>query len=277
MKTRPSRVLARLRAQQLPTVLKVNLSEPRVIEIAGLSGVDAVWLCTEHVPNDWIGLENQIRAARIHDIDTLVRVGRGSYSDYIRPFEADATGIIVPHVANADEARQIVEWVRFHPIGKRALDGGNIDGRFCLLPMEDYIRHSNTERIVILQIESPEALEHVEAICAVPGFDAILFGPGDFSHRIGKPGQLQDPQVVAARKRVARAARAAGKYVMTAGLIAPFAELIAEGYQIFNVGADVVALTSYVRDRVKLIHDNISQLPPAARPPATPSTSPYSA
>lgn len=270
MKTRPSRLLARLRAQQLPTVLKINLSDPRVIEIAGLSGVDGVWLCTEHVPNDWIGLENQIRAARIHDIDTIVRVGRGSYSDYIRPLEADATGIIVPHVASADEARQIVEWVRFHPVGKRAMDGGNIDGKFCLLPVEDYMRHSNHERIVILQIESPEALEQVEKIAAVPGYDAILFGPGDFSHRIGKAGQLNDPQVVAARKRVATAARAAGKYVMTAGLIAPFAELVAEGYQIFGVGADVVAISNYVRDRVKLIQDNIQSLPSASRPPQSP-------
>jgi len=95
-----------------------------VIEIAGLCGVDAVWLCNEHVPNDWIGLESQIRAARVHNIDTLVRVSRGSYSDYIRPFEADATGIIVPHIGSEDEARQIVSWVRFHPVGKRALDGG---------------------------------------------------------------------------------------------------------------------------------------------------------
>ena len=91
MTLRPSRVLQRLRAGELPTVLKINLADPRVIEIAGLSGVDAVWLCNEHVPNDWIGLENQIRAARIHNVDTLVRVARGSYSDYIRPLEADAT------------------------------------------------------------------------------------------------------------------------------------------------------------------------------------------
>ena len=272
MTTRPSRVLARLRAQQLPTVFKINLSEPRVIEIAGLSGVDAVWLCTEHVPNDWIGLENQIRAARIHNIDTLVRVGRGSYSDYIRPLEADATGIIVPHVANADEARQIVDWVRFHPIGKRAMDGGNIDGKFCILPLDEYIRHSNHERVIVLQIESPEALEHVEAIAAVPGFDAILFGPGDFSHRIGKPGQINDPQVVAARKRVAKAARAAGKYAMSAGLIAPFPALIAEGYQIFNVGADVIGLAGYIRDRVKVLDTEINGLPAAVRPP---KTSPY--
>jgi 4-hydroxy-2-oxoheptanedioate aldolase len=262
MTLRSSRVLKSLRAGQHPTVLKVNLSEPRVVEIAGLCGVDAVWLCTEHVPNDWIGLENQIRAARVHNMDTLVRVSRGSYSDYIRPLEADATGIIVPHVANADEARQIVEWVRFHPIGKRALDGGNIDGQFCLVPMDDYLRHSNTERIVILQIESPEALEHVEAIAAVPGFDLLLFGPGDFSHRIGKPGKLDDPRVVAARKRVAAAARAHGKFAMTAGLIAPFPQLVEEGYRLFGIGADVVGLTSYVKQRLELVQKEIASLPP---------------
>src|SRR4051812_35962959 len=205
MNTRSSRVLSLLKEGKLPLVMKLNLSDPRVIEITGLSGVDAVWLCTEHVPNDWLGLEGQIRAARIHNVDTLVRVARGSYSDYIRPFEADATGIIVPHVADAREARQIVEWVRFHPIGKRALDGGNTDGQFCLVPLEEYIRHANAERMVILQIESPEALENVEEIAAVPGFDGILFGPGDFSHRIGKAGQMDAPEVVSARRRVAAA------------------------------------------------------------------------
>ena len=275
MTPRSSRVLHRLRDGQLPTVFKVNLSEPRVLEIAGLCGVDAVWLCTEHVPNDWIGLENQIRAARVHNMDTLVRVGRGSYSDYIRPLEADATGIIVPHVANADEARQIVDWVRFHPIGKRALDGGNIDGQFCLLPIEEYLQHSNTERVIVLQIESPEALEHVEAIAAVPGFDLLLFGPGDFSHRIGKPGQLDHPRVVAARKRVGAAARAHGTFAMSAGLIAPFPELVAEGYSLFNIGADVVGLASYVKQRLEVIQREITALPAEPAAVAASATTPY--
>jgi 4-hydroxy-2-oxoheptanedioate aldolase len=272
MKLRSSRVLKLLRDGQLPTVLKINLSDPRVIEIAGLSGVDAVWLCTEHVPNDWLGLEGQIRAARIHNMDTLVRVGRGSYSDYIRPFEADATGIIVPHVATEQEARQVVEWVRFHPIGKRALDGGNTDGQFCLVPLGDYIKHSNTERIVILQIESPEALENVEAIAAVPGYEGILFGPGDFSHRIGKAGELDAPEVVAARKRVAAACRQHGKFAMTAGLIAPLPELVQEGYHVVGIGADVVGIGSYVKQRLELVHGQIAALPPGSKPPAR---SPY--
>ncbi|MSU66594.1 MAG: aldolase [Opitutus sp.] len=266
MKNPPSRVLRLIREGQLPTVLKINLADPRVIEGAGMCGVDAVWLCTEHVPNDWIALENQIRAARVHHIDALVRVARGSYSDYIRPLEAGATGIIVPHVANAAEARQIVEWVRFHPIGKRALDGGNIDGQFCLVPLDEYIQHSNTERIIILQIESPEALEHVEAIAAVPGFDGLLFGPGDFSHRIGKPGQIADPVVVAARQRVAKAATANGKFAMTAGLIAPFADLVAEGHKLIGIGADVVAITTYVKQRLELVQGHIQALPATLKP-----------
>lgn len=268
MKQRPSRVLQLIRDGQFPTVMKANLSDPRVTEIAGLCGVDAIWLDNEHVPNDWICLENQIRAARIHDVDTIVRVSRGSYSDYVRPFEAGATGIIVPHVANAAEARQIVEWVRFHPVGKRALDGGNVDGHFCLTPLADYLHHSNTERLVILQIESPEALNHVEEIAAVPGFDGLLFGPGDFSHRIGKAGQLDAPEVVAARQRVAGAARQNGKFAMTAGLIAPFADLVAEGHRLIGIGADVIGIAFYLQQRLQLIRQAINDLPASTRPVA---------
>jgi 4-hydroxy-2-oxoheptanedioate aldolase len=269
MKPRSSRVLSLLKAGQFPSVLKINLSDPRVIEIAGLCGVDAVWLCTEHVANDWIALENQIRAARVHNIDTIVRVGRGSYSDYIRPLEADATGIIVPHIGSADEARQIVDWVRFHPQGRRAMDGGNADGQFCELPVDEYMRHSNEERIIILQIESPEALKNVDAIAAVPGYDGILFGPGDFSHRIGKAGMIDAPEVVAARKSVAASARKHGKFAMSAGLIAPLPDLVAEGYRLFNVGADVIAVSSYVKQRLEVLRGQIDTLPVALKPDRT--------
>lgn len=251
MNTRASRLREKLSADQLPTLLKINCSDPRIVELAGLCGVDGVWLCQEHVPTDWSSLENMIRAARVHGIDSLVRVARGSYSDYIRPFEAGATGIIVPHVASADEARQIVDWVRFRPIGRRALDGGNIDGSFCLIPPEQYIRDSNEGRLVILQIESPEALDQVEAIAAVPGFDGLMFGPGDFSHRIDRTGQLNSPEVAAARARIGSAARHHKKIAVAPGLIAPLATLLDEGYRVFNLGADVVAISSFIRERLK--------------------------
>lgn len=247
---RRSRILELLRAGRTATVFKLNLTDPGVVEVAGISGAAAVWLCNEHVPNDWINLGNQIRAAKLHDVDTVVRVARGSYSDYIKPFEADATGLMVPHVADAAEARQVVAWTRFQPLGRRPLDGGNIDGHFCQTPLKDYLAHSNRERFLIFQIESPEALEQVEEIAAVPGFDILLFGAGDFSHLIGKPGQMQAPEVIAARKQIGAAARKHGKWGMLAGLPAPRAELEAEGYQLFGLGADVIALHDYFRGKL---------------------------
>ncbi len=245
MKLRPSRILRELRAGQRPTMLKLNLIDPRVVELAGLAGASAVWLCNEHVPNDWLNLEHMIRAAKLYDMDTIVRVAKGSYSDYVKPLEADATGLMVPHVASAEEARRIVEMTRFHPLGRRPIDGGNMDGIFCQVPYPEYIDHCNRERLLIFQIESPEALAKVEEIAAVPGFNALLFGPGDFSHLIGKVAQIREPEVVAARKRVGEAARKHGKYVATAGMFESREALEAEGVSIFTLGADVLGLGNY--------------------------------
>ncbi len=251
MNLRSSRILRELRAGQRPTCFKLNLGDPRVIELCGLAGASAVWICNEHVSNDWFNLENQIRAAKLYDVDTIVRVEKGSYSDYVKPFEADATAIMVPHVKTAEEARHIVEMTRFYPLGRRALDGGNADGRYCQIPLTDYMAHSNTERSLIFQIECPVALENVEAIAAVPGYDLLLFGPGDFSHLIGKPGQINAPEVVAARQRVGAAARKHGKYVMAPGMMAPRPVLEAEGYHVFTLGADVLGLGEYFKTQLK--------------------------
>jgi 4-hydroxy-2-oxoheptanedioate aldolase len=157
---------------------------------------------------------------------------------------------MVPHVTTADEARKIVEMTRYQPLGRRPIDGGNIDGAFCMIPTADYIAQCNEEQFIILQIESPEALANVEEIAAVPGFNALLFGAGDFSHLVGKPGQVGCAETTAARKRVAAAARANGKFAMTPGLIAPWEEQAAEGYNVFNLGADVIALGDYFRGKV---------------------------
>ena len=167
---------------------------------------------------------------------------KGRYSDYVKPFECDATGIMVPHVTSAEEARNVVDMVRCHPLGRRAMDGGNMDGLFCQISLTDYARHMNTERFVILQIESPEALEKVEEIAAVPGYDMLLFGAGDFSHRIGKLGKATDPEVVAARKRVAAAALKHGKLVAVASLYGQPDQIAEEGTSVFTLGADVLEL-----------------------------------
>jgi 4-hydroxy-2-oxoheptanedioate aldolase len=242
---RQSRVLNNLRAGRPASCTKLNLGDPRVAEIAAMSGIDCVWLDMEHVPNSIEAIENQIRAARIFNVDAVVRTRRGSYSDLILPLEMGAAGVMVPHVMSADDAKRIAWQTRFHPIGRRALDGGNADGAYCATSTEDYIAHANRHTFVIAQIEDPEPMEQLDAIAAVAGIDMLFFGPGDFSHGVGVPGKLDDPRVVDARRRVADAARQHGKFAGTVGSIASLPSLHAQGYQFVSVGADVLALREY--------------------------------
>ena len=95
----------------------------------------------------------------------------------------------------------------------------------------------------------------------MPGYDALLFGPGDFSHRIGKVAQIKLPEVVAARKRVAAAARKHGKYVVTAGMLDTREALEAKGVTIFTLGADVIGLAEYF----KQIIANFNKAAPAKK------------
>jgi len=250
MSMRPSRVLRENNNGLLATCLKLNISHPVIVELAGLAQASAVWLCNEHVPNDWQMLEHCIRAAKVHDMDVIVRVSKGAYSDYVKPFEADASGIMVPHVEGAEEAKRIVDMCRFHPLGKRPLDGGNVDGRFCQTPMLEYLSASNREKFIILQIESPEAVAAIDEIAAVDGYDYLLFGPGDFAHRIGQAGNIFHSEVIAARQKVEDAARKYGKKLFAVGVSGTSKEQQERGYTMACVGSDVVSLGEAFRKAV---------------------------
>jgi len=251
MQMRQSRVLDRLRAGETVLSFKTNLADARASEIAALCGFDCVWTDVEHVPNDWTAIEQQVWATKAYDVDLLVRVARGSYSDYVRPLELDASGIMVPHLMSAEDARQVVRMTRFHPIGRRPVDGGNADGAYCGIDFNEYLRQANEQRFIILQIEDPEPLEELDEIAAVEGYDMLLFGPGDFSHGIGKPGQWDAPEIADARRRVAVAALAHGKFAGTVGGPDNLDELVEMGYRFVNVGADVIALMAYCKDVLK--------------------------
>ncbi len=252
LKMRPSRLLRKLRAGQIAHSVKLNFTDPRAAEIAGQCGADAVWLDLEHVPNTLHDVENQIRAAKIYDCDSIVRVERGSYSDLIRPLEMDATALMVPHVMSEADAKEIAWRTRFHPIGRRPLDGGNADGAYCGIPTLEYLEQANRERMIIVQIEDPEAMDELEGISAVEGIDMIFFGPGDFSHAIGDPGNLNHPEVQAAYKRVAEVALKHGKFAGTVGPAAMLPSFVEMGYRYFNTGADVTAVAASFKDAVAL-------------------------
>lgn len=248
MEMRKSRVLRQMRAGKVATCVKINLSCVRNVDIAAMSGFDCVWLDMEHVPTDHYFIENAVRAAKIYDCDVLTRVARGCYSNLIRPFEADSTGIMVPHLMSLEDAKQVVYYTKFHPIGRRPIDGGNVDGAYCLINEQEYIKTANEERFVIVQIEDPEPMEELEEICALPGLDMIFFGPADYSQGIGVPYECGHPDVIEAKKRVAECARRHGKFAGTVGSPENFDELIDMGYTFISTGADVCGLADYYSD-----------------------------
>ena len=248
MHMRKSKVLKIMREGGVAVSVKLNLADPRAVEIAAMCGYDCIWIDMEHVPNDNVFIENAIRAAKIYDCDVLTRVAKGRYNDFIHPLEADSTGIMVPHLMSLKEAKEIVYFTKFHPIGRRPIDGGNADGKFCLIDPITYMKEANEERFVVVQIEDPEPLAELEEICALEGIDMIFFGPADFSQGIGAPCQFNDPRIAETRELVAKTAKKYGKFAGTVGSSENIAEYAAMGYQFVNVVSDVTTLSQVFID-----------------------------
>jgi 4-hydroxy-2-oxoheptanedioate aldolase len=257
---RSSRVLKKLREGGIVNCFKLNLPSGEAAEIAAMAGFDCIWLDREHVVQDWSDIKAQNWAIKAYGADTMVRVPRGSYSDLIKPLEINAEGLLVPHVMNLEDAKKVIHYTRFHPLGRRPIDGGNADGGYTKLDFNTYLKQANERRFVALQIEDPEPLDELEAIAALEGYDILFFGPGDFSHGIGAPGEWDHPLLLETRERVAEVARKHGKFAATTGSAQNARQLIDMGYQFISIGADVVGLSNYCNQIIDDFNESVRHI-----------------
>ena len=249
-KIKQSNVLRKLRNGEVVSCIKLNVSNVRASEIAAMQGFDCIWTDMEHVPNDWSAIETQVLVSKLYDTDIVVRVSRRGYNDYIIPLEMDATGIMVPHVMDAEDAKKVVGYTKFYPMGNRAADGGNADGKYCNIDFCKYIETMNKERFIIVQIEDEQAIDNIEKICEVENIDIVFFGPGDYSLSKGVATQFNHKIVKSARKKVVETAKKFGKYAGTVITEDNLDELVKLGYQFINIGSDVRALSQYYKQRL---------------------------
>ena len=247
---RKSKVLAKMRKGEPAISVKLNLRDPRGAEIAARCGFDCIWLDLEHTPNSIDQVEDIVRAAKLYDCDVLTRVEKGGYNDYIKPLEADSAGIMVPHLMSLQEAKEIVYYTKFYPIGRRPLDGGNADGAYCLVDGKEYMETANKERFVVVQIEDPEPLKELDEICALEGIDMIFFGPADFSQGIGAPLDFANPEIDRVRRLIAKKAKEYGKFAGTVGSASNFYDLVEMGYDFINIESDVCALPKIYKEEL---------------------------
>ncbi len=209
---RPSRIKAKLKQGDPVLVTTCHLTDPSVFELTSLMGFDGIWMDLEHHGYSVETATNLMRAARVGTSDIMARPAKGEFMRLGRLLEAGAQGIMYPRCDDAAEAREVVRWSKFAPLGSRGYDSGNPDNPYVTLPFEKYVKQANQETFLVIQIESPDALERADEIAAVEGIDVLFFGPSDFSLLSGIPGQFDHPKIEDATNRIAAAAKVAGKH-----------------------------------------------------------------
>lgn len=238
---RTSRVLEKIRRGEPSLGVSLHFTDPSVFEMAGLMGFDAVWMDMEHHFYSLETAAQAMRAARVGGMDVVARPAKGEFSRISRMLEAGATGIMYPRCDSAEEAAEVVRWMKFAPLGRRGLDGSNPDVPYLMAPMVDYIREANEQTFLIIQLEDSDAVAQAEAIAAVPGVDMLMLGPADFSVLSGIPFEFDHSSVVAASKHVARAAKSAGKHwASTSGSIEQARQMFDRGAALVFHGCDIV-------------------------------------
>jgi 4-hydroxy-2-oxoheptanedioate aldolase len=206
-------------------------------------GFDGIWMDLEHHATSLETAGNLMRAARVGTSDIIVRPAKGEYMRMGRMLEIGAQGIMYPRCESASEAAEVVRWAKFAPQGERGVDSANADSPYCSAPIQIYLQKSNEHTLLIVQIESPKAVEAVEAIAKVPGIDVLMLGPGDLSVLAGVPYQFDHPLLAQARDRIAKAAKAAGIHWGTvSGTPEHTQKLLEMGARFICHNADIIIL-----------------------------------
>ena len=189
----------------------VGLASPAIVEMCGHAGFDFVILDNEHGPASIETTEHLIRAARCVNMIPIVRTVE---SDILRVLDIGASGIQVPQVNTAEQARRIVAAAKYPPVGNRGAAFSPRAAGYGFFGGPAHAKASNEGIGVILMIETPEALGNLDEILAVPGIDVLFIGPNDLSFAMGHEGNQKHPEVIAAIdgaiKKIARSKVAAG-------------------------------------------------------------------
>ncbi len=193
----------RMMAQELLCGTFIKTPAHEIVEVLSMAGLDFLCLDAEHAPFDRARLDACLAVARALDMPTLVRVASGAREELLKVLDAGATGIVVPHVDSVQKAREIAQWARFGH-GGRGYAGSTRWAGFTSRKMPDLLQQSQSETIVIAQIEEPEGVEVCEQIASVNGIDGLFVGPADLAVCLGVT-DLNDPKVLDAMERVGKA------------------------------------------------------------------------
>ena len=185
------------------------------VECLGISGLDFFIIDTEHGPFDVETSMDFIRTAELRNITPLVRVKDVSRPSILKMLDVGAKGLIVPCVDTVEQVRNLVEWSKYYPMGKRGFFTARPAGygfEEYAQNLDNYFKVCNDETLLIPQCETMGFLNNIEEIVNIEGVDGIFIGPYDLSIGMGKPAQFNDPEFLQAVARVLKACKDAKKF-----------------------------------------------------------------
>ena len=246
---RKSKVLSKIRSGKVARICSMGSFIPSFPRIAAHFGYDGIWVDGEHRAFDPREAQSLIALHHLADIDCIWRASTLEKTGLYRLLEDGAAGIMLRDVSTAEKAKALVQAVKFPPVGDRGLDSAGLDADFLVsLPNYD-TQQVNRETCLVVQIETPEAVDNAEAIAAVPGVDVLFIGPGDLSLRYGGSPAMSDPKMIATNEKIASVCKKHGKaWGRPVGTTDDARLLQKMGGQFIVLGSEFWGIYSHLRD-----------------------------
>jgi 4-hydroxy-2-oxoheptanedioate aldolase len=191
---------------------------PEVVRLMRGAGFHWLFLDLEHGSMSIDTAAQLAIAALDSGLTPFARVPRGQHAMATRLLDNGVLGIVWPQVESADEAREIVERLKYPPVGTRSISSSVPQFDYRTPPGTTLTTTLNAVSMTVAMIETPAGLREVEAIAAVPGIDLLLIGTNDLCASLGIPGQFDHPSIDQAYRRVIEACRRHGKQVGMGGI-----------------------------------------------------------
>lgn len=227
--------------------LWLSLANPYTAEICASAGFDWLLLDSEHSPNDLRSILQQLQAIAPYPSHPVVRPVSGDVALVKQFLDVGAQTLLVPMIDTPEQARQMVSAVRYPPRGIRGVGSGSARAsRWSLIA--DYLDRADDGICLLVQAETKQAIDNLDAICAVDGVDGVFIGPSDLSASLGHLGNPGHPEVQAiietAMKRIVASGKAAGTLVTDTALAKRYLDI---GCTFAAVGLDARVLALETR------------------------------
>ncbi len=239
--------------------MTVRLSRSvEIARIAKTAGFDSIYVDLEHSSLSLETTSQICIAALAIGIAPFVRVPSIRPEHVSRALDAGALGVIAPHIRSAEEAREVVRFSKFPPLGERSAAGALPHLHYRSFPAAEVNAAMNEATMVVVQFETADAIEKADEIAAVEGVDMVLMGTNDLLADMGLPGQYEHKRVREAYTRTLGACRRHGKHLGVGGLATHpklAAEFVKMGARYVSTGTDLAFLIAAATESAKQVHE----------------------